>query len=216
MKTYLEMVNNILIRLREREVASVNESSYSKLVGLFVHDALVMVESAWNWSNLRETMTVTTQDGVFSYALTDFGAKSTVLDAINDTQNHFMTYQTAHWFNNVFLNNTPAQGSPNYYSFNGLSALGDTQIDIYPIPNGVYSLHFNVIKRSPDILNDADTVKVPFLPVQALAYAMALEERGEDGGTSSISAKTLADGYLSDAISIDADKHPEDLIWEAT
>ena len=64
MKTYLEMVNNILIRLREREVASVNENSYSKLVGLFVHDALVMVESAWNWSTLRETLTVNTQDGV--------------------------------------------------------------------------------------------------------------------------------------------------------
>lgn len=215
MKTYKQLVNNILIRLREREVDSIAENSYSKLVGLFVHDAIEMVESAWGWSNLRETMTVTTQDGVFSYALTDFGDKSSVLDVINDTNNHFMTYQTAHWFNNVFLNNSPAEGSPNYYSFNGLSALGDTQIDIYPVPDGVYDLHFNVIKRSPDILNDDDTVKVPFLPVQALAYAMALEERGEDGGMSAVSAKALSAVYLSDAIAIDASKHPEELIWEA-
>ena len=215
MKTYKQLVNNILIRLREREVSSIDENSYSKLIGIFVHDAIEMVESAWQWSNLRETMTVVTQANVFSYALTDFGDKSTVLDVVNDTNNHFMKYQTAHWFNNVFLNNAPAQGSPNYYSFNGLSSLGDTQIDIYPVPDGVYTLHFNGIKRSPDILNDDDTVKVPFLPVQALAYAMALEERGEDGGISAISAKTVAHDYLSDAIAIDASKHPEELIWEA-
>ena len=215
MKTYKQLVNNILIRLREREVDSINENSYSKLVGLFVHDAIEMVESAWSWSNLRETMTVTTQDGVFSYALTDFGDKSTVLDVINDTGNCFMQYQTAHWFNNIYLNSDPAKGSPNYYSFNGLSDLGDTQVDIYPIPNGAYTLNFNVIKRSPDILNDDDTVKVPFLPVQALAYAMALEERGEDGGMSAVSAKALSSVYLSDAIALDANKHPEELIWEA-
>ena len=169
MKTYKQLVNNILIRLREREVDSINETSYSKLVSLFVHDAIEMVEAAWSWSNLRETLTVTTQADVFSYVLTDFGDKSVVLDVINDTNNHFMKYQTAHWFNNVFLNNSPAEGSPSYYSFNGLNGSGDTQIDIYPIPDSVYDLHFNVIKRSPDILLDDDTVKVPFLPVQAIA-----------------------------------------------
>jgi hypothetical protein len=215
MKTYKQLVNNILIRLREREVDSINETSYSKLVGLFVHDAIEMIESAWGWSNLRETMVVTTQDGIFSYALTDSGDKSTVIDVINESGNQFMSYQTAHWFNNAFLNTSPAKGSPNHYSFNGLSNAGDTQIDIYPVPDGVYTLYFNIIKRSPDILADDDTVRVPFLPVQALAYAMALEERGEDGGMSAVSAKALSSVYLSDAIAIDASKHPEELIWEA-
>ena len=215
MKTYLEMVNNILIRLREREVASVNENSYSKLVGLFVHDALVLVESAWNWSTLRDTLTVTTQDGVFSYALTDSGDKSIVLDVINETSGSTLSYQTAQWFNSVYLTNTPAKGVPNHYSFNGLSSLGDTQIDVYPIPDGVYTVHFNMIKRTPDSLADSTIVKVPYLPIQALAYAMALEERGEDGGISAVSAKALAQNYLSDAIALDANKHPEELIWEA-
>ena len=215
MKTYLQMVNNILIRLREREVDSINENSYSKLIGLLVHDSVEMVESAWNWSNLRETMTVTTQSGVFNYALTDFGDKSAVLDVLNDTSNTFMAYQTAHWFNNAFLNNTPATGSPVNYVFNGLSSEGDTQVDIHPIPDGVYTLYFNIVKRSPDVSLDSDIIKVPFLPVQALAYAMALEERGEDGGMSAVSAKALASNHMSDAIAIDQAKHPEELIWEA-
>jgi len=209
------MVNNILIRLREREVNSVSENSYSKLVGLFVHDAIEMVESAWNWSNLRDTMTVDTQAGVFNYVLVNSGDKSSVLDVVNNTSNSFMSYKTPQWFNTAYLTNTPATGAPQHYVFNGLDANGDTAIDIYPIPDASYQLFFNVLKRSPDVINDDDKVQVPFLPVQALAYAMALEERGEDGGMSSVSAKALASNFLSDAIAIDASKHPEELIWEA-
>jgi len=215
MKTYKQLVNNVLIRLREKEIVTIDDNSYSKLIGVFVHDAIESVESAWNWSNLRETFTVTTTADVFNYALTDSGDKSIVLDATNNTNNSFMQYKPERWFNATYLNDDPAKGSPNYYGFNGLNTSGDTQIDVYPIPNGVYTLHFNIVKRSPDILADTDTVKVPFLPVQALAYAMALEERGEDGGVSPVSAKALAHDYLSDAIAIDASKHPEELIWEA-
>jgi hypothetical protein len=215
MKTFKQLVNNVLVRLREREVSTVDENSYSKLVGILVQDSIEMVESAWNWSNLRETVTVETVTDTFSYVLTDLGNKSVVLDVINDTGNNFMTYQTSHWFNNVFLNNSPAKGSPNYYSFNGLNDDGDTRLDIYPIPDGTYSLRFNVIKRSPDAAADSDIIKVPFLPIQALAYAMALEERGEDGGMSAVSAKSLAGAHLSDAIAIDAGRHAEELVWEA-
>ena len=215
MKTYKQTVNNILIRLREREVDAISENSYSKLIGLLVHDAVEAVESAWNWSNLRETLTVNTQADIFNYVLNDFGDKSSVLDVVNNTSNTFMKYQTAHWFNNQYLNQTPATGSPQNYVFNGLNAAGDTQIDLYPKPDGVYQLFFNIIKRSPDVAADDDKIKVPFLPVQALAYAMALGERGEDGGMSAVSAKALAQSYLSDAIAIDASKHPEELIWEA-
>jgi len=215
MKTYKEIVNNILIRLREREVASVNETSYSKLIGVLVHDAKEIVENAWNWSALRETLTVDTQADVFNYVLTGTCNRSAVLDVINDTQNSFMTYRDPHWFNNVFLNNTPAKGSPQNYVFNGVNANGDTQVDLYPIPDGAYKLYFNVIKRTHDLISDDDNIVVPYLPVQMLAYAMALEERGEDGGMSAVSAKALAHNQLSDAIALDANKHPEELIWEA-
>lgn len=215
MKTYLQLVNNILIRLREREVTSISETSYSRLIGVFVHDSINMVENAWGWSSLRDTLTLNTTANIFNYALTGSGDRSVVLDVINDNSNECMQYKTADWFNQTMLNSTPVKGSPSYYVYNGLNASGDTQVDIYPIPDDVYTLYFNVIKRSASDLADADIVKVPFLPVQALAYAMALEERGEDGGVSPVSAKALAQNHLSDAIALDANKHPEELIWEA-
>ncbi len=53
--TYLNLVNNVLRRLREEEVTSVQGSTYSKMVGDFVNDAKRMVEDAWDWSALRTT-----------------------------------------------------------------------------------------------------------------------------------------------------------------
>ena len=42
--TYLNLVNNVLRRLREDEVASVSNDTYSKMVGDFVNDAKQFVE----------------------------------------------------------------------------------------------------------------------------------------------------------------------------
>ena len=215
MKTYLQLVNNILIRLREREVTSIDESSYSKLIGLMVHDAVESVESAWNWSSLRQAVTITTSASTASYAITGSGDNSTIFNVINDTGNCWITYKTTDWFDNAFYTNTAPEGTPAYYTFDGLDSNGDTKIKVYPVPEGVFSIIVNIAKRAPDITADTDTLDLPFLPVQALAYAMAVEERGEDGGMSPVSAKALADNFLSNAIAIDASKHPEELIWEA-
>ena len=37
--TYLQLVNNVLIRLREQEVSSVGDTVYSSLIGVLVNDA---------------------------------------------------------------------------------------------------------------------------------------------------------------------------------
>ena len=76
--TYLEIVNSVLIRLRENEVQSVNENSYSKLIGELVNDAKRIVEDSWDWHALRTTFTVNTVAGTFSYQLSgsDVGLKT--------------------------------------------------------------------------------------------------------------------------------------------
>ena len=51
--TYLQLVNSVLRRLRENEVASVTDNDYSKLIGEFVNDSNRLVEDAWDWSYLR-------------------------------------------------------------------------------------------------------------------------------------------------------------------
>ena len=213
--TYLEMVNNVLKRLRERSVSSVNENSYSALIGVLINDAKREVEDSWDWSALRNTITATTSNGIASYVLTGSQNNIKVLDVLNDTDDFFMQYADAHWMTRQFLATTPQSDSPLYYSFNGVNDSGDTQVDIYPIPNGTYTLRFNVIQRNPELTSDADTIAVPSQPVLMLAYAKAIEERGEDGGVAASSAYVAATRSLNDAISLDAIKHPEELIWQA-
>ena len=99
--TYLDLVNNVLRRLREDTVASVDNDTYSTMVGDFVNDAKDMVESAWDWSALRTRLTITTAADDYTYSLTGTGDKGRLLNLINDTSNLEMQYQTQNWFDDT-------------------------------------------------------------------------------------------------------------------
>lgn len=211
--TYLQVVNNVLRRLREEEVNSVQDTSYSKMVGDFVNDAKRNVENAWDWSGLRTTLSVTTTAGIFNYVLTGSQNRLKILDVLNDTSNKFMQYNTQHWFNDKYLAQDVVSGSPEYYTFNGVNSSGDTKVDIYPKPDAAYTLRFNCVLRDADFTNDNDELFIPEAPVIHLAVALLARERGETGGTSTQEYFAIADSFLSDAIALDAIKHPEETIW---
>ena len=211
--TYKDLVNNVLRRLRETEVSSVQTNSYSKLIGDLVNDAKDLVENSWDWSALRTTLTITTTSGVFNYSLTGSQNNIKELNVLNDTSNLPMIYQTNNWFDSQFLLGNPVSGAPVYYTYNGVDADGDTLIDIYPKPDAVYSLRFNCALRNGDLSADTDTIKIPAMPVMHLAVAFAARERGETGGTSTQEYFAMANKYLSDAIAMDAARHPEETIF---
>ena len=211
--TYLELVNNVLRRMREEEVSSVQSTTYSKMVGDFVNDAKKIVEAAWDWSALRTTLTITTTADIFNYVLTGSQNRIKALNVINDTDNIFMEYRPATWFDDKYLNQDPVSGSPEYYTYNGVDSSGDSQIDVYPKPDGVYTIRFNCIFRNDDLSADVDTLLIPSMPVIHLAIALLARERGETGGTSAPEYFAVADTYLSDAIALDAQKHPDETIW---
>ncbi len=211
--TYLEIVNSVLRRMREDEVSSVDETTYSKMVGDFVNDAKTIVEQSWDWSALRTTLTVTTQENVFNYVLVGSGNSIKELNVLNDTTNVVMEYRSANWFDERFLLDTPTNSPPRYYTYNGVDSNGDTQIDLYPKPDGEYVLRFNCTLRNPLLDNDSDAVQIPSLPIVHLAIALLARERGETGGTSAAEYFTIADQFLTDAIAMDAQRHPEETIW---
>jgi len=211
--TYLNLVNNVLRRLREEETTSVASSTYSKMVGDFVNDAKRMVEDAWDWSALRTTLTITTTDDIFNYVLTGSQNRIKALNVINDTANLLMEYRTATFFDEAYLISEPRKGAPTYYTYNGVDSNGDTQIDVYPTPEKAYTIRFNCVKRQDDLSADSDELTVPAMPVIHLAIALLARERGETGGTSAPEYFAIADRYLSDAIALDAQKHPEEVIF---
>jgi hypothetical protein len=211
--TYLNLMNNVLRRLREEETTSVTSTTYNKMVGDFINDAKKLVEESTDWSALRSTITISTAASDNTYSLTDGGDNVKVMCVVNDTSNLFMEYQTKDWFNEQLYISSAAEGTPRYYTYNGLDASGDTQVLVGPTPDGVYSLRFDVIKRQADLSANTDTLLIPSQPVIHYAVALLARERGETGGTSVAEYFSIADKYLSDAIAIDAAKHPEEMVF---
>jgi len=211
--TYLNLVNAVLRRMRETEVTSVSQNSYSALVGEFVNEAKRTVESAWDWSALRADLSFNTAANDFTYSLVGSQERPTVLDAINDTSNTRMRYETSAQFRNLKYLGTAQVGSPFYYTYNGFDSNGDTQIDVYPTPDATYALVFTVVKRPADLSGNTDVLLVPSAPVIQMANALAARERGETGGTAAVEHFALSDKTLSDAIAFDASKFPEELVW---
>lgn len=210
---FLQLTNSVLSRLREDEATSVNDNSYTKLVARWINDSKRQVEDAYNWNSLSETLTAVTSNDIFNYVLEGTGQRFRVIDVLNDTSNCFVQNASTRWMDERFLLTTAQKGSPRYYNFNGTNVNGDTQVDLYPIPDGIYNIRFNVIRPQVELVADADTLLVPHEPVILGAYARAIAERGEDGGVQSNEAYALYSQSLADAISLESGRYVEEGEW---
>jgi hypothetical protein len=207
--TYLELVNDVLVRLRETAVSTVSETSYSLLIGKFVNDAKRQIEDAFGWNALGTTITVTTTASTSSYSLTGAGQKFQVMDVINTTSNVGLTNISFVDMNRK-LNFTPlANQIPTEFAFDGVDGSYDTKVNLYPIPDGVYTIKFALTVPQATLASDATVVSVPDVLVVQNAYSRALVERGEDGGLSSSEAYLLYKSMLSDYIALEGTRYPE-------
>ena len=211
-KTYLELVNDVLIRLRETEVQTVNQNAYSKMIGKFINDGKRQVEDAYDWNVLRNSISINTVNNTFKYTLVGSGIRFKVFSVSNDTDNSMLDLASAAYMNQLFLQSNE-KGSPSYYNFNGVDSNNDTQVDLFPVPDGVYNIDFNIIKPQDELSTDSTVMLAPNEPVIFYAYAKALAERGEDGGITSGEAYQLYLQSLSDHVSIEQTRNAPDTIW---
>jgi hypothetical protein len=208
--TYLELVNDVLVRLRESTVSTVGETTYSSLIGKFVNDAKRQIEDSYNWNCLAQTITVTTTGGTSSYALTGAGQKFRVNDALNTTSLICLRNIEFVDMNRKLNLGAPSQSIPSEFCFSGVDGSGDTKVDLFPVPSGAFTLLFDLTIPQANLSADGTSVKVLDYLVAQSAYARALIERGEDGGTNSSEAYALFRGMLSDAIALESTRYPED------
>ena len=207
--TYLELINDVLVRLRETTVSTNAETSYSTLIGKFVNDAKRQVEDAFGWNILGQTITVTTASSTASYSLTGAGQKFQVQDVINTTSNISLTN-----INFVDMNRKQnflplVNAIPTEFAFDGVDGSYDTKVTLFPIPNGVYTIKFSLVVPQATLAANATVVLVPDVLVSQNAYARALVERGEDGGLTSSEAYSLYKAMLSDYIALEGTRYPD-------
>lgn len=212
MATYLQLVNAVLIRLREAQVSAVSDTAYATLIGAFVNEAKRQVEDAWKWDALNTTITVNTVAGTSNYTVTGIGRRfkdATVNDTTNDAQLHNVPAQ---WIRDQQQLSTVQNGPPIYYAWNGNDGT-DSKIEFYPTPDGAYALKVNAYVPQADLSASSDVLTIQSEAVIAGAYARALVERGEDAGLASSEAYSLYKAILADQIALEATRQTENDCW---
>lgn len=211
--TYVQIVNSVLRRLRESPVTSVSDNDYSTLIGDFVNQVKTDVENSWDWVRLRNTIQINTSSSVFRYTLTGLGDKFRILDVFNDTEDGILRRPPSQsWMTRQFLTDNPQSAQPLYYDFGGFSG-DDPQVDLWPIPDGAYTINFNAVIPQSDLSGDSDVLTIPSLPIILGAYAMAVSERGEDGGANYNESDEAYRRALFQAINNDTHNVPNELTW---
>jgi hypothetical protein len=212
--TYLDLVNDVMVRMREPEVTTVNENNLSKLIGKFINDSKRQVEDSYRWNALTNTLTATTQPNIFNYALVGTNHRFKVIEVYDNTNRKHLRPLTTNQMTQRFLSTPNTEtGAPQYYNFNGIDTNGDTQVDLWPVPDKEYQIFFNIYDPQPDLKADADKIKVPAEPVVQLTYARSLVERGEDGGLQSSESYALFKQVLADYIAIESSRYIEEEAW---
>jgi hypothetical protein len=215
MATFLDCINGVLRRLRETEVTLVNESDYAVLVGDMVNEAKREVEDAWNWSVLRQTITVTTAASTTNYALSGSNLRTKIEDAYIPAAHWYLRQLSAPEMN-MYLNVLSAPtGRPSSYAMATTSSAGVLSVDVYPVPDAVYTLKFDCIVPQADLVNESDVIYVPSDLVIQGAYLRAINERGEDGGRLSEQQADLYRKAMANYISIEAGRESDLVLWDA-
>lgn len=206
--TYLQLVNSVLLRLRESQVSTVSETTYSQLIGAFVNEAKRQVEDAWNWNALSTTATVTCAPSVSTYSVVGSGYRQKDVK-INDTTNKIsLANVSIQWIVDQQQLTNVQTGDPSYFAWNGFDGT-DSKIELWPTPNSTNVLKVNMNVPQAELASDNTSMTIPAEPVIAGAYARALVERGEDGGLQSSEAYALYRGILSDLIALEQTRFPE-------
>lgn len=214
--TYLDLVNEVLRRLRENTVATVNQSAYSRLIGYYVNDSKRQVEDAWNWEALSQSLPVTTSPGTTTYTITGSGIRQKDVTANITTSGNQtpMRQVPAKWIQDQQQLTTTQSSRPYYFAWVGTDGT-DSKVEVFPTPDGAYTLMFNMTVPQVNLSSDGDVLSVASEPVIAGAFARALVERGEDGGLASSEAYSMFKSVLADYISLEAARDISNDVWVA-
>lgn len=190
------------------------ENEHSKLVAQLVNEARREVEDAWLWLELRTTIQINTVATFSQYTLGEVGnSRFKILDVINDSDDYYLENMNSAELTRKFLFGEVATGKPKYFGFNGFDAEQNPIVDLYPIPDAVYGLNFNIWLPQNDLDDDSDVIKVPGHLVVLGAYMKALAERGEDASNGYIVARAAYQDALASNISQQAAMLPGETDW---
>ena len=211
---YLDLVNEVLKRLREDEVTSIFENQLSTLVSTMINDARRKVEQSHDWTTLRKDIVVPTVKGIEEYSIAGTQNRATIIDVRDPTSGCMLHKVPSKWIRKQYIGEV-GETRPTRYALTGVDSSGDTQITFWGKPDGVYKIKVHVAQRETDLSAAGDKTSLPAEPIYLLATAMACIERGDVGTGDAKMWAEMADSSLSRYIMLDRAQNPDEDIWEA-
>ena len=193
--TLLQMVNKLLIRLREDEVDSTNSSDYSVLMVAFINEGLSMVQDAFMWKSQDTVVEIALTDGTRDYTAVGTTYPS-MLRMVDGNAQVFLEESNGqevplklvpeHVLERLYRQDTTKTGKPTHFSLVPEATADAWTLRFHPIPDGTYTVNakFWVPQEelAADGTDDATSILPPNLPVYSYALMMAANERGEEMG----------------------------------
>lgn len=218
-KTYLQVVQNVLLNLRENPITDLS-ATYSQLIGEFVNQAKEKVEAAWRWKALSTTIVFTTVAGQYQYQLTstatptvasssgnfpnqsaevlvDDNTNPQVFDTTTSASGGLIrltrTSREQEFALNLYLaNQSPVQPNRFSYSYeNGIPVFA-----LVGVPNAGRSMTLRMKIPPGAFSTGLEVFTTPTRAITSFATFLAMEERGEE---------------LSEKASLYLDRHNQEL-----
>lgn len=223
-KTYLNLVNDVLLELRESTVSTVTYTPYSTLVAKWVNDAKRRVEDAWDWQILNTLATFNLVVGQTSYDLTNTVApqlterarlrknpvnvaRALAFDVSYPTPGQLF-HMPADWIHQQQdrLPLPVIQTRPIYFGLERYNNGTNTGIRciLWETPSTIRSWNLYFCAPQADLVNNTDAILVPWEPVEKIALDIALNERGEELGEPGTTIENRVQQHLSNAIGTDS------------
>lgn len=221
MSTYVTIINRVLRRLREDTVTNYDDTDYSTLIGDFVNEIIFDMQGRCEWHSLLDRFTFTTDGSSLVYTLTsseseksrDSNDQLVIKRIYNDTDDFDLIKSPYDSISRAKLYTTITSSQVNWYREMGVDSSGRRQVEVYPDVTGK-TLVAETYNPHDEIAASATQVLLPSTVVFAGAYALAVDERGEDAGTAARSAWNLYQTKLADAIGMEQDRYtPMETDW---
>lgn len=209
-QTYLQLINKVLVALREDEAAGVTEP-YTKLIGQFVNEAKQDVEDSSPWRCLRTEITFAATVGNTSAVLPGTTDRSYLVHTSNGCPMAFRTDADEEGFVSVVPmetlrakrlgSNNDEPNEPNYVAFtsDGTNLVAHW----WPTPDTTYNYKAIFVVPQDDLSDKDDTLTIPWRPVVLRATYLAMDERGSEFAGRLESTLARAEAALFDAILTD-------------
>lgn len=223
--TYRDMLNRVMTALGESTISSSAtelSSDYEKMVGRFINEIKEEVEDAFNWRCLRTRLTATITANTNTATLTGANNRSRVYRAQQSTDSMIraLCFDVTNatdpdrlmemdlpelLYKREIDTDSIVTDSPSFFAVDD-SAGADMTMEVWPTPTSDRNIAIHMMVPQARIGDtELDTViAVPARPIELGAIWAAMEERGEELGTSGRYSQEKYLSAMDDAISRDA------------